>query len=164
MSIEEELSETLNRLDESVHLERTTNDPERIYRLVHLGFILNEAKRMISSLQEEAKTILLDSDWDRGPIQAQQFSMETKTGAPRKKWNHQGLVEVVAQKITDTAIDMDTGEITKTPQQMIKELMEYAAPSYWRVQALRDLGIDADSYCDVGEPNTNLIYRSNENV
>lgn len=163
MGIQEELSEMLNKLDDSVHLEKTTEDPERIYRLMHLGFILSEAKKIIASLQEEAKTILLDSDWDRSPFHAQQFNMETKTGAPRKKWDHDKLAELVAQRISDTAIDMDTGEITKTPRQMIKELLQYGAVSYWRVQALRDLGIDADEYCDVGEPNTNLIYRSNEN-
>jgi hypothetical protein len=55
---------------------------------------------------------------------------------------------------------MDTGEILKSGQQMIKELLEYAAPSYWRVGALRELGINPDDFCDVGEPLTNLIYRS----
>ena len=91
----------------------------------------------------------------------QLFSIETKTGAPRKKWDHDMLAVLVAKKITDTAIDMDTGEVTKTPQQMIRELLDYAAPSYWRVGALRELGIDPDEYCDVGEPLTSLIYRSN---
>tara|TARA_B100000029_G_scaffold516042_1_gene626373 strand:- start:6179 stop:6670 length:492 start_codon:yes stop_codon:yes gene_type:complete len=162
MSLQKDLQESLNRVDEAVHKERDTNDPERAIRLIQLGYTLNEAKKFITSLQKEATALLLDSDWDRNPVQEEKFSLETKTGAPRKQWDHERLVSLVAQRIADTAIDMDTGEVTKSPQDMIAELMKYAAPSYWRVSALRDLGIDADDYCDVGEANTNLIYRSND--
>jgi hypothetical protein len=104
---------------------------------------------------------LINSDWDQSPYETQLFSIETKTGAPRKKWDHKMLAHLVAKKITDKAIDMDTGEVLKTPQQMIQELLIYAAPSYWRVAALKELGIDPDDFCEVGEPLTNLIYRSN---
>ena len=151
MGLQEDLQESLDRLDEAVHLERATDDPERTLRLIHLGYIINEAKKYIDMLQKEATEILLNTDWDRGPFQTQQFNLETKTGAPRKKWDHEKLAELVAQRISDTAIDMETGEVTKSPQQMIKELLTYAAPSYWRAAALRDLGIEADDYCDVGE-------------
>ena len=85
MGLQEETFEMLERLDEAVHLERKSEDPERVVRLIHMGFILNEAKKYITSLQKEASTLLLDSEWDQSPFQAQQFSMETKTGQPRKE-------------------------------------------------------------------------------
>lgn len=160
MGLQEDLQASLDKLDEAINYERSADDPERTMRLIFLGFIVGEAKKTIASLQREATEILLKSDWDRAPFQNQSFSMETKTGQPRKKWDHDGLAAAVAKRISDSAIDMDTGEILKSAQQLIKELLDYAAPSYWRVGALRELGIDPDDFCDVGEPITNLIYRS----
>ena len=164
MGLQEEIQESLERLDEAIHLERSSDDPERNIRLIHLGFILNEAKKYVTSLQKEATELLLKSDWDKTPYQNQRFSVETKTGQPRKKWDHQGLASQVAKRIHDRSIDIDTGEITKSPQEQIQELLEYASPSYWRVTALKEIGIDPDDYCEVQEPITNLIYRSTEDT
>ena len=95
-------------------------------------------------------------------MSTQQFSVETKTGNPRKKWDHKELASQVAKKIHDRSIDMDTGELMKSAEEQIQELLEYASPSYWRVTALKELGIDPDEYCEVQDPITNLIYRSND--
>ena len=162
MGLREDLDLIIDRLDETCWGERDTADSERSVRLLHLGFILNDAKKRITSILKETETVLLKSDWDRMPYDAGLFTIETKTGAPRKKWDHATLAALVAKKINDKSIDMDTGEITATPQEMIRELLTYAAPSYWRVTALRELGIDPDDFCDVGEPLTNLIYRSKQ--
>jgi hypothetical protein len=162
VGLQEETDEAINRLDEAVRLERNADDPERELRLIYLGFILNEAKKMISTIQKEAYDLLLDSDWDRSPMENKQFSLETKTGQPRKKWDHKGLAALVASRINDRSIDMETGELLKTPQEQIIELLEYASASYWRVGALKELGIDVDAYCEVLDPLTNLIYRSKE--
>ncbi|SVB41425.1 uncharacterized protein METZ01_LOCUS194279 [marine metagenome] len=163
MTLRQDLDDILDRLDMACLDERGASDEDRSMRLLHLGFILNEAKKRVSSILKETEAILINSDWDQSPYETQLFSIETKTGAPRKKWDHKTLANLVAKKITDKAIDMDTGEVLKTPQQMIQELLIYAAPSYWRVAALKELGIDPDDFCEVGEPLTNLIYRSNNN-
>ncbi len=163
MGLQEETQAILSRLDEAIVHERGATDPEREIRLIFLGFILGETKKMVSMLQKEAADLLLDSDWDRSPMENQQFSLETKTGQPRKKWDHKALAALVASRINDRSIDMDTGELLKTPQEQIIELLEYASASYWRVGALKELGIDVDEYCEVLDPITNLIYRSKEN-
>lgn len=162
MGLQEEVQEALERLDSAIHYERTADDPEQTVRLIHLGFILNEAKKYVTSLQKEATELLLGSEWDQSPYQTRQFSMETKTGQPRKKWDHKGLASQVAKRIHDRSIDMDTGELVKSAEEQIQELLEYASPSYWRVTALKELGIDPDDYCEVLDPITNLIYRSNQ--
>jgi hypothetical protein len=162
MTLRQDLDDVLDRLDTACMDEQGTSGEERSERLLHLGFILNEAKKRISSILRETEATLIDSDWDQSPYETQLFSIETKTGAPRKKWDHKALATLVAKKITDQAIDMDTGEVLKTQRQMIEELLIYAAPSYWRVTALKDLGIDSDDFCEVGDPLTNLIYRSND--
>ena len=50
MGLQEETDEAISRLDEAVRYERTADDPERELRLIHLGFILNEAKKMVPAL------------------------------------------------------------------------------------------------------------------
>ena len=162
MSLLDDLDDILERLDTAVYRERPADDSEQTIRLIHLGFILNGATKRITSILKETEEILLKSDWDQSPYQTDLFSLETKTGQPRKKWDHRELAATVAKRIHERSIDMDTGEVIKTTQEQIEELLLYAAPSYWRVGALRELGIDPDNFCDVGEPLTNLIYRSKD--
>ncbi|MBM89764.1 MAG: hypothetical protein CMQ41_15480 [Gammaproteobacteria bacterium] len=162
MGLQEETNETLMRLNDAIVHEKTADDPERLVRLMYLGWMLNQAKKDIQLLQKEVSDLILDSDWDHTPMSTQQFSVETKTGNPRKKWDHKELASQVAKKIHDRSIDMDTGELMKSAEEQIQELLEYASPSYWRVTALKELGIDPDEYCEVQDPITNLIYRSND--
>ena len=46
-----------------------------------------------------------------------------------------------------------------TTQEMIQEILKYAAVSYWRVGALKELDLTADNYCEVSEPKTNLVIK-----
>jgi hypothetical protein len=52
----------------------------------------------------------------------------------------QTLFEV--QRVTDD------GEIESEAEAHVRTLFECMAPSYWRVGALRSLGIDANEYCE----------------
>jgi hypothetical protein len=85
--------------------------------------------------------------------------VEKKSGADRKAWDHAGLARNVASRINDMAIDMDTGEIALTPQDMMMKMLEFAAVSYWRVKELSKIGISADDFCEVSEGKTNIIVR-----
>lgn len=93
--------------------------------------------------------------------------IETKSGAvvekkgatDRKKWDHQKLAARVADRLAEMAVDMDTGEVTMSPKQMVEKLIDYAAVSYWRVGKLGELGINPDHYCEQGEYKTSIIVR-----
>jgi len=56
---------------------------------------------------------------------------------------------------------METGEVLKTPKEMVEQMIEFCGISYWRVKELSKIGINADNYCEVGEPKTNIIIRDN---
>jgi hypothetical protein len=58
---------------------------------------------------------------------------------------------------------MDTGEVMLTQEELIVKLLDYMQPSYWRVGELNKLGINADNYCETGEPKVSLIVRKGEN-
>ncbi len=93
------------------------------------------------------------------PIVLDGSSIEIKTGAARKSWDHGSLSKDVAQRIYESSIDMDSGEITKSAKEMMEEILKYGAVSYWRVGELKKLDIDADEYCEVGPSKKSVIIR-----
>jgi hypothetical protein len=58
---------------------------------------------------------------------------------------------------------MDTGEVTKSTRQIALEILDYCAPSYWRIKELGKIGVNPDNYCEVGELKTSLIVRKSKN-
>ena len=89
--------------------------------------------------------------------------IEKKFAYDRKGWQHKELASAVADKLVKMSIDMDTGEVTKTPYQIATEVINYCAPSYWKIKELQKLGINADNYCEVGQLKTSIIVRKGEN-
>lgn len=85
--------------------------------------------------------------------------VETKVGGDRKKWDHTRLGKEVARRIVDSSFDFETGEMHRSYEEMVQEVLKYAAPSYWRVGKLKEIGVDADEYCELGEPKLNIVIR-----
>lgn len=86
--------------------------------------------------------------------------LEKKTSYDRKSWKHEELADVVARRIVQLSTDLDTGEVSATPEMVGKELLKYLQPSYWRVKALSGIGVSADEYCEISEETkTNVIVR-----
>jgi hypothetical protein len=85
--------------------------------------------------------------------------VERRQATARKKWDHLTLAKSVTEKLQQMAIDMDTGETTMSNQEIAVSLLDYVAPSYWRVKKLADLGINADLYCEVTEGGLHLVIR-----
>jgi hypothetical protein len=57
------------------------------------------------------------------------------------------------------SVDMDTGEVVMSAQDMVVKLLDYAAVSYWRVGKLGEIGVNPDSYCEQGDYKTSIIIR-----
>jgi hypothetical protein len=89
--------------------------------------------------------------------------IERKVAYDRKGWRHQDLALDVARRLSQSSVDMDTGEVTMNPQELVVKLLDYVQPSYWRVGELGKIGINADNYCETGEPKVSLIVRKGEN-
>ena len=85
--------------------------------------------------------------------------VEKRAGNDRKKWRHEELAQNIASRLSDMSVDMSTGEITMTPQEMVVKLLDYCAPSYWRVKELAKIGISADKFCEVEEKEASIIVR-----
>lgn len=86
-------------------------------------------------------------------------NIEIKTGADRKKWNHEELIHAVTKRLVDSSIDMDTGEVVMSPEEIATKVLDFVQPSYWRVKELAKVGINADQFCEQGEYKTNIVIR-----
>lgn len=87
------------------------------------------------------------------------IKVEKRYGASRKAWQHKDLAAVVASRIADMSVDMDTGERLLSPQDMIVKVLDYVQPSYWRIKELNNIGINPDRFCEVSEGKTSIIVR-----
>lgn len=104
----------------------------------------------VTALLESASVTDMDIDGNK---------IEVRTASDRKKWVHSTLASAVAKRLMDMSIDMDTGEVLLSPQEIANKMLDYVQPSYWRVKELAKIGINADQYCEVGEYKTNIIIR-----
>lgn len=132
------------------------SDPDGLAELV---LILSEAKSELSDMLDMTKMRLADEMGDSIFYNLDGVTFEKKYSTPRKTWDHQGLTNVVSTRIIDMSVDMDTGEIIRTPQQMLTELLKYTGISYWKVKELEKIGINANNYCETGDSKANIIIR-----
>lgn len=85
--------------------------------------------------------------------------IEVRSAADRKKWNHEELAHAVSRRLIDLSVDMDTGEMVLSPEDIANKMLDFVQPSYWRVKELAKVGINADNFCEVGDYKTNIIIR-----
>lgn len=85
--------------------------------------------------------------------------IEKKWATDRKKWQHKDLASVVAKRLMDSAVDMDTGEVLYSQEEIVAKMLDYIQPSYWRIKELAKIGVNADMYCEVGESKSSIIVR-----
>lgn len=123
---------------------------------------LADFKNQVALAITDQENYLIDfmgrNDVDAVPLENGQ-SLIKEMPRNRKGWKHNELAEVVAGRIESLAFDMDTGERVMTTSQMITKLLDYVQPSYWRVTALSDIGLNVDDYCQTGDPEPKISMR-----
>lgn len=128
--------------------------------LLQLASDLHLVKSYATSLFNELQDVLTEYLGHLAtPVAVDGATVEIKSGSPRKTWDHKALIEDVSKRIVDSSIDLNTGEVVKSPKDMIAEALQFAGISYWKVTKLKELDLDADEYCEVGVPKKNLVIR-----
>lgn len=131
--------------------------------LLQLAGDLHLVKSYVTELFNELQLIVTEQIGHMAaPVSIDGATVEIKSGSPRKTWDHKGLIDDVSKRLVDSSIDLNTGEVIKTPLEMIREALEFAGISYWKVSKLKELHLDADEYCEVGEAKKNLVIRRNK--
>lgn len=119
-----------------------------------MALIYEEMLKKVSEMMEEEPLINLDSG----------HTIEKKWSKDRRGWRHKELAELVATRVSQMSIDMDTGERTMTHEEVARKMLDFLQPSYWKVTALNDIGVSADEYCNVGESKASVIVRKPKNT
>ena len=124
---------------------------------------LHGVKKYASYLFDECQYVVTNRvGFLASPVVVSGATVEIKTGASRKAWDHSGLMRDVSRRIVDKSVDLNTGELTKSPLEMIQDVINYMGVSYWKVSKLKELSIDADEYCEVSEGKKSIVVRRSE--
>lgn len=86
-------------------------------------------------------------------------TVERKMSSSRSGWEHKNLARDVIDRIEQSAVDMDTGEVVLSPADMVLKMLNYLQPSYWRVGELNKIGLNPDNYCAASESKISIIVR-----
>lgn len=123
-------------------------------------FELNMAKRDMSMIYDDFAAAVGNMIENNAEVKiAGKGLIEKKSSYERRAWQHRDLASAVASKLSRMSVDMDTGEVVKTPEEVAIQILDYVQPSYWRVKELSNIGINADNYCETGNLKTSIIVR-----
>lgn len=109
----------------------------------------NGIKGSVRESYSELETIVAKMlDFDR-PIELPDGTIvERRSSSTRKAWKHSEIADLVSERIVESSIDFETGELTRSFPEMVRELLKYAGVQYWKVKPLAELGIDVSDYCE----------------
>ena len=133
-----------------------------IQSLVDALVLLHKIKAEVGLIYTDYSAQIMDKLPDIPTASSNGQSVEKKTGADRKAWNHEDLTREVLRRLSQMSVDMDTGEVVMTSEEIALKLLDFVQPSYWRVKELSKIGINADQYCEVGEAKTNIIVHKEQ--
>lgn len=128
--------------------------------LLQFASNVHELKSMIGFLFADVQDVVVERlDYLADPVYVDGATVEIKSSAPRKKWDHESLIKDVSKRIVQSSVNLDTGEVTMTTRQMVEAALTCAGVSYWKSGELKKLNIDVDEYCEVGDSKKSLVIR-----
>lgn len=120
---------------------------------------LQEMKREVALVYSEAEEALANRIQGRIVTLPDGSLVERKQGGDRKSWDHKSLASDVADRLIQSSVDMDTGEVVLEPKDLMVRMLDYAAPSYWRVGELSKIGLNPDRYCEKSEGKSSIVIK-----
>lgn len=156
----DEIGRLVNHLERATILAAEEYDDADATKSIERLIDLNLAKSTLATAYKQYETVVAHN-MERKPEVTMPggFIVERKEGKPRKKWDHKRLTKVVSERLIDKSIDFETGEILMSQEEMMAQMLQYAAPSYWRVTQLKKLGIDANNYCELGDATVSVSIK-----
>ena len=128
--------------------------------LLELAAAAHSLKASVSLLYSDVQDLVTNRvEFLAEPVKVSKGTIEIKSGSARKAWDHRTLMSVVSRRLVDRGTDIESGEVPMSVEDMVESLFDYVGISYWKVGKLKELGIDADDFCEVQEPKKNLVFR-----
>lgn len=123
--------------------------------------VLWRAKRDLAQAYQSLELKFAELMGEEPEVSLPDALIEKRMSTARKTWQHKELGQEVAARLLQLSVDMETGEILKDPQTLMMEMLDYAAPSYWRVKALERIGVDPNDFCETDDPKPSIRIRPN---
>lgn len=124
---------------------------------------LDEARIECGHLKDHVESMVVDAMGDLPEYEFGNAVLTKRRSDSRKAWDHKALANDVAHRLVQSAVDFETGEVTRTTEDLISELLDYAGVSYWKVTALNKIGLVANDYCEVTEGSEKIRIQRNDN-
>jgi AcrR family transcriptional regulator len=112
---------------------------------------LDTVRQDLAAVRDAAETRLVTVMGEMPEVSIAGATMELRRSDSRKAWDHKAISAEVAERLVQSSVDFETGEMLKSTEELIMDVLTYAGVSYWKVKALNNLGISADDYCEVTE-------------
>jgi hypothetical protein len=136
----------------------TATDPAE---LAGAFLAIEDIKGDVQAARNLVEQRLVEAMGDDPELTVEGAVLEVRRADSRKAWAHQDLAAEVADRLVQSSVDFETGEILKSPEELLREMVTYAGVSYWKVGALKQLGISADDYCEITEGGMKIrLHRS----
>lgn len=149
-------------MDLSAHLEKIIASGEQ-QLVVDALVIAHAIKSDIGLVFQQYQFKIADDLPSDDEIRASNGQLiEKRMSNDRRGWQHDRLIDEVHRRLSESAINMDTGEVMMSAREIALKILDFVQPSYWRIKELSKLGINADQYCEVGELKTNISIRKVE--
>jgi hypothetical protein len=146
-------------ISEFIHDEELTVE-EAAYALLRL----NLAKAEVSTCYDYLAGVVGKTMGEQAEIELPEGGkVEKKWSSNRTGWQHKDLASKVAKRIMDLSVDMDTGEVLASTEEMIAQLLDFVQPSYWRIKELQRINVNADDFCVTGDTKVSIIVRKGNN-
>lgn len=112
---------------------------------------LDGLRANLATVRDACEKRLVESMEELPEITVPGAVLQKRRSDSRKAWSHADLVADLADRLVQMSVDMETGERLLSTEDLIKQVVDYAGVSYWRVGALSKIGLAADDYCEVTE-------------
>jgi hypothetical protein len=139
------------------HIRRVDLSEQDVATLVSVLDAVRDLGYTLKSIDESVVEALTDKVGD--PVSVDGVVAEVKWSKPRKQWENERLAPLVSEEIIAKAIDPETGTLTVPVSQLIPQLLQYVGVSYWKVTALKALGLNPDEFCEVGKAKPSVVLR-----
>lgn len=143
-----QVSEIRKLLVEIEGIASTSDDLELVATTVAQ---LEDLKKDLKMVKESVDSQFFNLMGDEPEIMASGKRVSVAWSTPRKAWQHKDLLDTVKERIKQLSIDLDTGEVHLTVDEMADRVLQYAHVDYWRVKELKELDINPDRFCTLGE-------------
>lgn len=117
--------------------------------LVDLLVELRDLTAAVTHLRKRAEAELIGLCGGPGKIDSPHGEVQIRKAKTRKQWDHPLVAYRVASEAIARREPDDDGALEPPEHTAVAAVLDAAGIGYWRTGALRDLGLDPDTYCEV---------------